>query len=66
MDYNLMCATGSASHKDLLTSGSSDLLISATSRTTSGGHDYEALLRIIAEDECDDVPDDITTVSIIF
>jgi hAT family C-terminal dimerisation region len=65
MEYNLMCATGSASHEDLLASGSSDLLISATSGTTSGGCDYEALLRIIAEDECDDIADDITTVSIV-
>lgn len=64
MEYNLMCAIGSASHEDLLASGS-DLLTSAISGTTSGGRDYEALLRVIMEDECDDVPDDIATMSML-
>jgi hypothetical protein len=59
-----MCAIGSVSCEDLLASGS-DLLTSAISRTTSGDHNYEALLRVIAEDECDDVPDDITTMSML-
>ncbi|KAG1894083.1 uncharacterized protein F5891DRAFT_1195634 [Suillus fuscotomentosus] len=60
MEYNLMCVIGSASREDLLASGG-DLLTSAISGTTSGSHDHEALLRVIVEDKCDDVPDDIAT-----
>ncbi|KAG2132119.1 uncharacterized protein EDB93DRAFT_1255305 [Suillus bovinus] len=55
MEYHLMYVTGSLSHEDLLTSGSDDLLISAV----SGSYNFEALLRVITEDECDDVLDDI-------
>lgn len=64
MEYDWMCATSSASREDLLPSSFGDLLISAISGTTSDSHDYEALLRVIAEDKCDDVPDDITDISI--
>lgn len=63
MEYDLMCVMGSVSHEDLLASGCGDVLISAISATTSGSRDYEALLRVIAEDECADVPDDIATTS---
>lgn len=65
MEYHLMCVTGSLSREDLLTSGSDDLLISAVSGTTSGSQNYDALLRVIAEDECDDVPDDIPDLSLL-
>jgi hypothetical protein len=42
----------------------SDLLISTISRTMSGSHNYEVLLRVITEDECDDFPDDVPGVSL--
>jgi hypothetical protein len=63
MEYHLMCVTG-VGREDLLICGSDDLLVSAGSRTTSGSHDYEVLLRVIAEDECDDVPDDVPDISL--
>ncbi|KIK32456.1 hypothetical protein CY34DRAFT_19039 [Suillus luteus UH-Slu-Lm8-n1] len=54
MEYDLMCALSSG---DSSPSGSSDLLTSAISGFTPETPEYEALLRIIAEQECDDVPD---------
>jgi hypothetical protein len=63
MEYHLMCVTG-VGREDLLICGSDDLLVSAGSGTTSGSHDYEVLLRVIAEDECDDVPDDVPDISL--
>lgn len=63
MEYHLMCVTG-VGREDLLICGSDDLLVSTGSGTTSGSHDYEVLLRVIAEDECDDVPDDVPDISL--
>jgi hypothetical protein len=54
MEYDLMCALSSG---DSSSSGSSDLLTSAIGGLTPETPEYEALLRIIAEQECDDVPD---------
>jgi hypothetical protein len=65
IEYHLMCVTGSSSHEDLLMSGSDNLLISAISGTTSSSQNYDALLNIIAEDECDNIPDDIPDLSLL-
>jgi hypothetical protein len=59
MEYHLMChaAADTGSGDPLMLDSTSDLLVSAASTRTACSSEYKILLRIIAEDECDDIPD---------
>jgi hypothetical protein len=62
MEYYLLYALDLPSSDKTLPPCSSSLFLSATSGTTSSSGNHDALLRIIAEKECDNIPDDVKAI----